>query len=230
MYEINILIAEDDNDIRELLKIHIENAGYNVIETDNGTSALDIIKNQKIHLLLLDIMMPKCNGFDVVKKLRNESNYLPIIIITARIEEDNKILGLSLGSDDYICKPFSYREVISRINVQLRRHFKYNNNINELYKNGELILDTTQYIVTKKGTVLSLNPKELKLLEVFIKNLNRVFTKKQLYEKVWNDNYFGDDNTIMVHISMLRDKIEDNPKKPKYIQTIKGIGYRMVNL
>lgn len=228
MNNYTILIAEDDYDIRKLLRIHVENAGYEVIEACNGLEALDIINKSKVHLLLLDIMMPKCNGFEVIKKLRSNSVYIPIIVITARVEEDNKLLGLSLGSDDYICKPFSYREVISRINVQLRRNYRYNDDSQQVYENGDLQLDYNQYIVTKNGVQLYLNPKEIKLLEVFMSNPNRVFTKKQLYEKVWNEMYFGDDNTIMVHISMLRDKIEDNPKKPIYIQTIKGVGYRMM--
>ncbi|QUI23136.1 response regulator transcription factor [Vallitalea pronyensis] len=227
-----ILIAEDDCDIRQLLKIHIEHAGYKVIEAKDGVEALEWIRNEAIHLLLLDIMMPRCNGFDVIKTLRGKSIYLPIIVLTAREEEDHKILGLQLGADDYICKPFSYREVLGRINGQLRRYVHYNNTYDHeshtIIKNGPIEVDTSKFTATKKGIQLTLNPKEMKLLEVFIHHLDRVFTKKQLYEMVWEDTYYGDDNTIMVHISKLREKIEDNPKKPTFIQTIKGIGYRMV--
>ncbi len=124
-----VLIAEDDYDIRQLLKIHIENAGYKVIEAKDGIEALEWVRNEDIHLLLLDIMMPRCNGFDVIKDLRGKSIYLPIIVLTAREEEDHKILGLQLGADDYICKPFSYREVLSRISGQLRRYVHYNNQL-----------------------------------------------------------------------------------------------------
>ncbi|OPJ54623.1 response regulator transcription factor [Clostridium oryzae] len=226
---INILICEDEDDIRQLLKIHIENQGFTVFESRNGLEAIEMINNNKINLLLLDVMMPIKNGFEVIKELRRAHNLIPIIILTARSEDDNKILGLDLGADDYICKPFNYREVISRVKAQLRRYFSFNSTENKIYKNGKLKMDMNNFEVYNDGRLISLNPQEFKLLEIFMANPGRVFTKEQLYEKAWNSDYIKDDNTLMVHISRLRDKLQCGEDK-NYIQTIRGLGYRMVKI
>ncbi|PAB59978.1 DNA-binding response regulator [Anaeromicrobium sediminis] len=223
-----ILIAEDEENIRNLVKLHLSKEGYEVIEASNGREALLKFKDNNIDLLILDIMMPEMDGYRVLEEVR-ASSQIPVIFLTAQGEERNKVLGLGLGADDYVVKPFSVVELISRVQAQLRRYLRYSSRVSaRIIYNGDLTLDLDSYSIKKGDTVLDLNPKELKLLMLFMENLGKVFTKKQLYEEVWGDMYFGDDNTIMVHISHIRDKIEDNPKKPKYLRTIRGIGYRMV--
>ncbi|MCT4594411.1 MAG: response regulator transcription factor [Anaeromicrobium sp.] len=223
-----ILIAEDEENIRNLVKLHLSREGYEVIEASNGREALIKFKENNIDLLILDVMMPEIDGYTVLEEVRKGSE-IPVIFLTAQGEEQNKVLGLGLGADDYVVKPFSVIELMSRVQAQLRRYLRYSSKENaRVIYNGDLVLDLDSYSIKKGGTILDLNPKELKLLMLFMENLGKVFTKKQLYEEVWGDMYFGDDNTIMVHISHIRDKIEDNPKKPKYLRTIRGIGYRMV--
>lgn len=224
---INILICEDEDNIRDLIKIHVENQGFKVFEGKNGVEALEIIKKNNIHLLIIDVMMPLKNGFEVIRDLRRTDNKIPIIVLTARIEDENKILGLDLGADDYICKPFNYRELISRINAQLRRYFDFSVSQNKVYKNGNITIDLDNFLVTKDDKTIDLNPQEFKLLEIFMASPGRVYTKEQLYEKAWGENYIQDDNTLMVHISRLRDKLEGEDKNC-YIQNIRGLGYRMV--
>ncbi|WP_330671491.1 response regulator transcription factor [Anaeromicrobium sp.] len=225
---IRILIAEDEENIRNLVKLHLSREGYEVIEASNGREALIKFKENNIDLLILDVMMPEIDGYTVLEEVRKGSE-IPVIFLTAQGEEQNKVLGLGLGADDYVVKPFSVIELMSRVQAQLRRYLRYSSKENaRVIYNGDLVLDLDSYSIKKGGTILDLNPKELKLLMLFMENLGKVFTKKQLYEEVWGDMYFGDDNTIMVHISHIRDKIEDNPKKPKYLRTIRGIGYRMV--
>lgn len=224
---INILVCEDEDNIRELLKIHIENQGFKVFEGKNGLEALELIRKNKIHLLIIDIMMPLKNGFEVIRDLRRTENKIPIIVLTARTEDENKILGLDLGADDYMCKPFNYRELISRINAQLRRYFDFSAPQSRVYKNGNITIDLDNFIVTKDGMNIDLNPQEFKLLEIFMSSPGRVYTKEQLYEKAWGEAYIQDDNTLMVHISRLRDKLQEEDKNC-YIQNIRGLGYRMV--
>ncbi|WBW97628.1 response regulator transcription factor [Oceanirhabdus sp. W0125-5] len=221
-----VLVVEDESDIRELLEIHLLNEGYEVFTAKDGEEALKIFNIEKIDIALLDVMMPKVNGFKVIKHIREVSN-IPIIFITARVEDEDKILGLGLGADDYISKPFSPSEVIARVQAHLRRYLAYSNKIKEELICGNLTIDKKSCEVKKDGEVIQLNAKEYKLLLLFMENMGRVFTKKQLYENVWEDDYYGDSNTIMVHISHLRDKIEVNPKNPSYLKTVRGIGYKM---
>lgn len=226
----NVLVCEDEEDIRKLIKVRIENQGYSVLEAKNGLEGLNIIKNSEVHLLLLDVMMPFKNGFEVIKELRSVHNDVPIIVLTARTEEDNRILGLDLGADDYICKPFNYRELISRVNAQLRRYLDFASSRKVVYKNGDLSLYPEEFTVLRGEEPVELNPQEFKLLEIFISNPGRVYTKEQLYEMAWGDTYVRDDNTLMVHISRLRDKLHGNNDEQNYIQTIRGLGYRMVKI
>lgn len=222
-----ILIAEDDHDICDLIKMHLEMNNYKTLTAKDGEEALKLFQTHDVDLVLLDVMMPKRTGIEVLKEIRKESE-VPVIFVTARSGERDKISGLQLGADDYISKPFSTQEMVSRVQALLRRYIQYSNKIaKKIIANGELELDLVTYTCTKKGEVLELNPKEFKILTVFMENLGRVFTKKQLYEAVWDELYWGDDNTIMVHISHLRDKIENEPKTPTYLKTIRGIGYRM---
>ncbi|SHJ95419.1 response regulator transcription factor [Tepidibacter formicigenes] len=224
---INILIAEDEEDIRNLLVLHLSKEGYNVFEASNGIEALEIFYKEDIDLLLLDVMMPKIDGFKVLTKIRKTSQ-IPVIFLTARSEECDKVLGLGLGADDYVVKPFSIMEIVSRVQAHLRRYINYSSKeLKRVMTNGNLTLDLNNYVLKKNDEILDLNPKEFKIISVFMENIGMVYTKKQLYELVWEDIYCGDDNTIMVHISHIREKIEDDPKKPKYLKTIRGIGYRM---
>lgn len=224
---LTILIAEDEDDIRELVSFHLRKEGYNTLEADNGLTALSLFEKESVDLMILDIMMPVMNGFELLEKIRATSE-IPVIFLTARAEEQDKIKGLGLGADDYVSKPFSVMEMVSRVQAQLRRYINYSNKEQKnILCNGDLSLNLTDYSVSKNSQILELNPKEFKLLKMFMENVSVVYTKKQLYEAVWDDLYWGDDNTIMVHISHLREKIEDNAKSPTYIKTIRGIGYRM---
>ena len=199
-------------------------------QAENGASALEIFNNEHIDLALLDVMMPYLDGFKLLKKIRSTSE-IPVIFLTARVEDTDKILGLGLGADDYIVKPFSPIEVIARVAAQLRRYYKYTNgHITSQITVGELNLDKESFTLYKNDSLIDLNPKEYKILEVLMENAGKVYTKKQLYETVLQDPYYGDDNTIMVHISHIRDKIEDNPKSPKYLKTVRGIGYKLENI
>jgi DNA-binding response OmpR family regulator len=225
--DLTLLIAEDEEDIRGLVSLHLQREGYKILQAADGQEALELFNENTVDLLILDIMMPKLNGFEVLSEIRKTSE-IPVIFLTARSEEQDKIRGLGLGADDYVSKPFSVMEMVSRVQAQLRRYINYSNKeIKKLLTNGDLTLNLTDYSVLKGSETLDLNPKEFKLLKMFMENIGVVYTKKQLYEAVWNDLYWGDDNTIMVHISHLREKIETMPKSPQYIKTIRGIGYRM---
>ncbi|WP_027623067.1 response regulator transcription factor [Clostridium lundense] len=223
----NILIAEDEQDIRELLELHLIKEGYTVFQAADGVNALKVFSEKHIDLVVLDIMMPGLDGLKVLKKIR-EISEVPAMFLTARGEDVDKILGLGLGADDYIVKPFSAMEFIARMQALLRRTYKYSNicGKGELV-NGEIKLNKESCNVYKNDKEIELNAKEYKILELFMDNIGKVHTKKQIYEIVWGEPYYEDDNTIMVHISHLRDKIEDNPKEPKYLKTIRGIGYKI---
>ncbi|WP_315116336.1 response regulator transcription factor [uncultured Clostridium sp.] len=222
----NILIVEDEQDIRELLQLHLIKEGYDVYEAEDGVEAIKIFESNKVDLILLDIMLPKLDGFKVLNKIREKSE-VPVIFLTARLGEGDKILGLGLGGDDYIVKPFNTIEVIARVQALLRRTYKYGISHKNEIINGELRIDKDSCAVYKNDIQLDLNAKEYKILEMFMDNIGKVHTKKQIYENVWGDPYYEDDNTIMVHISHIRDKVENNPKDPKYLKTIRGIGYKM---
>lgn len=224
----NILIAEDEQDLRELVKLHLLKEGFKVYEAENGLDALNILNKTEINLAILDVMMPVMDGFSLIKSIR-ETSEIPVIFLTARGEDTDKILGLGLGADDYVVKPFSPVELIARVNAQLRRYLKYSNNEKrqDNITVGNLVLDKDSCTVCKNNINLELNAKEYKILELLMSSPGKVYTKKQLYETVWQDTYYGDDNTIMVHISHLRDKIEDDQKNPKYLKTIRGIGYKL---
>ena len=219
----NILIAEDEKDIRELIVLHMKKENYSIFEASNGEEALEIFRNQKIDLILLDIMMPKVNGISVIQKVR-ETSTIPIICITAMGNDCDKVLALGLGADDYLVKPISPIELSARVESNLRRCYKYSEKQEQVYEIGEIKMYTDTFEVYKNEKKIDLNPKEFKILKLLVSNIGKVFTKKQIYEEVWGDIY------IMVHLSHLREKIEDDPKKPKYIKTIRGIGYKVERL
>ena len=225
----NILLAEDDEDIVKLLKLYLENEGYVVLGAKDGVEASEIFDKEKVDLALVDIMMPRMNGYELTKYIRKKSN-IPIIILSAAQLDSDKILGLNLGADDYMVKPFNPLELIARINANLRRFYKLGN-VKDADDGrisiGELTLDTHMLTLEKKGVPINLTATEYKILVMLMKSPGRVFTKMQIYEEVNGDYYANDDNTMMVHISNLRDQIEDDPKNPRYIKTVRGLGYKI---
>lgn len=222
----NILIVEDERDIRNLISLHMRKEDYEVYEASDGREALNIFENKKIDLILLDIMMPNVDGISVIQKVRAIST-IPIICITAMGKDSDKVLALGLGADDYLVKPISPIELSARVASNLRRCYKYAEHKDVIYSTGELKLFTETFEVYKGNRKIDLNPKEFKILKLLVSNLGKVFTKKQIYEEVWEEAYFGDSNNIMVHLSHIREKIEDDPKNPIYIKTIRGIGYKI---
>jgi DNA-binding response OmpR family regulator len=224
----NVLVAEDEKDIRNLLKLHLEENGYTVFTAADGLEALAIFKNNPINLGIFDVMMPRLDGFNLLRKIR-ETSQMPVIFLTARGNEMDKVLGLGLGGDDYLVKPFSMAELIARVGAHLRRNYEYsdNNQIMQPRVNvGSLSLDEDGCCLYVAGELVELSAKEYLMLQFLIKNPDKVFTKKQLYRQIWEEDLYYDDNTIMVHISRLRNKIETDPRKPEYIKTIRGIGYK----
>lgn len=224
----NILIADDEDDIRNLIKISLEENGYTVLTAKNGKEAWDIISAENVHLAILDVMMPVMDGFNLLRKIREYST-LPVIFLTARAEEMDKVLGLGLGADDYLAKPFSIAELVARVGAQLRRNNEYlsQERKTERLSYGKLSVDKEKCCVYKDREPIELGAKEYKMLLYFMENPERVFTKRQLYQAVWDDEYYFDDNTVMVHISRIRNRIEDDPQNPGYLKTIRGIGYKL---
>lgn len=224
-----ILVADDENDIRNLVKISLEENGYTVLTAQNGKQAWEILKSREVHLAILDVMMPLMDGFNLLRKIR-ETSTVPVILLTARTDDMDKVLGLGLGADDYIAKPFSVAELVARVGAQLRRSHEYlspkgKSDGKITYKN--LSVDKEKCCVYKDGEPIELGAKEYRLLLHFIENPEKVYTKRQLYQAVWDEDYYFDDNTVMVHISRIRNRIEDDPQKPKYLKTIRGIGYKL---
>ncbi len=222
----SILIAEDEKDLRELLKLNLEQEGYSVLCAKDGLEALELFADNYVELGIFDIMMPNLDGLTLMRKLREKSK-VPIIMLTAKSEDTDKVISFKLGADDYLVKPFSMAELLARIAANLRRSFEYSiPRTSNLIQIGDLALDIDAFDLRKCGNTVELNAKEFLLLKFFMENPERVFTKKQLYNSVWQEDYLYDENTVMVHISRLRNKIEQNPGKPYYIKTIKGIGYK----
>ena len=226
-----ILIAEDDGDIVELLRLYLENSGYRVISADNGEKALERMKREHVDLALLDVMMPQMDGYELTRQIRKISN-IPILILSARDQDYDRILGLNLGADDYLTKPFNPMEVAARINSNLRRFYELGSAAGDTGRTdritlGELCLDAEGMTVTKNGRPISLTPTEYRILNKLMRTPGRVYTKAQLYESGNGEFMESDEKTMMVHISKLREKVEDDPKNPRYIKTIRGIGYKI---
>lgn len=224
----NILVAEDEVDIRGLLTISLEDEGYRVLPAADGASAFELFEAEPIDLAILDVMMPRLDGFNLLRKIREKST-VPVIFLTARGEDIDKVMGLGMGADDYLCKPFSMSELIARVTAHLRRSHEYAGQKREraTLTYGALMIDRDACCAYRDGAPVELNAKEYKLLLHLMEHPERVFTKKQLYNAVWEDDYFFDDNTIMVHISHLRNKIEADPQNPEYIITVRGLGYKL---
>ena len=218
-----ILIAEDDADIRALLRLYLESEGFAVREAADGKTALDIALRESPDAALLDVMMPGMDGFQLTRALRRTSD-IPVLILSAKSQDNDKILGLNLGADDYIAKPFNPMEVVARLKAQLRRA---GGGPRTLLTVGDLTLDTAAMQLTQNGRPVPLTPTEYKILAQLMAAPGRIFTKVQLYEGIAGEYFESNDNTMMVHISKLREKIGDDPKNPRYIITIRGLGYKL---
>ena len=223
--EYTILVVDDEKEIRELLRLYLENSGYKVIEAEDGQQALDILHSEKIDLCLLDIMMPKIDGYRVLQELRKESN-IPVIILSAKGADSEKILGLNLGADDYMAKPFNPLEAIARVNSNVRRFYSLGTSpVKECIKVRDLELDIEACELRRSGELIDLTSVEYRIMELFMKAPGKVFTKQQIYEYGWGEDFIVADNNIMVCISKLRDKLDEDPSA--YIKTIRGLGYRL---
>ena len=228
----NILVCDDDKEIVEAIQIYLSKEGYNILKAYNGEEALKIIKNNEIHLIILDIMMPKINGIKVAEEIRKDKG-IPIIMLSAKSEDIDKINGLNTGADDYVTKPFNPLELIARVNSQIRRYTTLGSIKKEeenLYKTGGLVIndDTKEVLIDEKQ--IKLTPTEYNILKFLTKNKGMVFSIEQIYENVWEDEAYGAENIIAVHIRHIREKIEINPKEPKYLKVIWGIGYKIENI
>ena len=221
----NILVVEDEQDLRYLLEIELIKANHTVVSVPDGLIALQLTKEQNFDMILCDIMMPRLDGLNLLRQLRQFS-MIPFLFLTARGEEMDKILGLGLGADDYLVKPFAMAELLARVEAVGRRSGYVILQQHNIIVNGKLSLDLAACQITLDGKLLELNTKEYLLLKYFMEHPGQVFTKTQLYEAIWQQDAYSDDNTVMVHISHLRKLIEDQPRDPKYIQTVFGIGYR----
>lgn len=224
----NILICDDEKDIVNALKIYLENGDSCFYEATDGAEAVRIVREEKIHLVLMDIMMPQMDGIEALVRIREFSN-VPVILLTAKSEDTDKILGLNVGADDYVSKPFNPMEVCARVRSQLRRYMQLGSGISgetTLVIGGiELNNDTKQ--VTLDGELVNLTPTEFAILKLFMEHPGRVFSPKEIYEKVWNDVAFGSEGTVAVHIRHLREKIEINPAEPRYLKVVWGQGYKI---
>lgn len=232
MSQYKILLVEDDREISEMLSNYLMTENYDVACAFDGQEACRLFEQGGFSLVLLDLMIPKVSGMEVMQKIR-QGSYVPIIILSAKDTETDKTLGLALGADDYITKPFSVVEVLARIKANIRRTTQYDSvraddkTDRELFTAGELSMNLADYTVTKRGSRVELTAKEFEILKLLLQNPKKVYTKEQLYSLVWNDAYFGDENAVNVHISRLRNKIEDDSRNPRYVVTVWGIGYKL---
>lgn len=226
----NILICDDEKDIVNALKIYLSNEDYIVLAAYNGRQALDIIRENDIHLVVMDIMMPQMDGISALTKIREEYN-IPVILLSAKSEDTDKILGLNMGADDYITKPFNPVELQARVRSRLRRYTKLGGKVvnDDRLTIGGITLDDKSKTVTCDGEPVSLTPTEFDILRLLMHNPGQVFSPKEIYAKVWNDAPYGAENTVVVHIRHLREKLEINPAEPRYLKVVWGHGYKMEN-
>jgi len=227
-----ILLIEDDVDISEMVHTYLTNEGYYVTQAFDGEEAERLLADASSYdLILLDLMLPKRSGMDLLQMIRRES-VVPVLILSAKDSDLDKALGLGFGADDYIAKPFSIIELVARVKAALRRARQYSAAPEQVSKESsalcllDLIIDVENFTVHRRGQLIQLTAKEFHILKLFASNHNRVYTKEQIYQLVWNDDYYGEDNVINVHMRRLREKIEENPSQPKYIKTLWGIGYK----
>ncbi len=225
-----VLVVDDEESIRKLVEYNLVQAGFEVVTAADGNTAMEMARGE-VDLLVLDLMLPGLSGVEVCKRLRQDGSKLPIIMLTARSEEIDRVLGLEIGADDYVTKPFSPRELVARVRAVLRRKSDESPSRPEetaQFVVGNVRLDPERYEVMVRGEVIELTPREFDLLHYLLKNMDRVVSRDQLLDRVWGYEYAGDTRLVDVHISHLRDKIEDDPKLPKYIKTVRGVGYKFV--
>lgn len=229
----HILIVEDDKEIRDGVEIYLKNQGYQVWKAANGKEGLEIVTREEIHLAILDIMMPVMDGVTMLMKLREQNHEFPVIMLSAKSEEVDKIMGLNMGADDYVTKPFTPLELLARVNSHLRRYSKYLTAVSgekqeksHVYTIGGLELNEETVEVTVDGEAVKLTPMEFKIVQLLIKNPGRVFSADEIYERIWNEKAVNTD-TIMVHVRNIREKIEIDPRNPKYLKVVWGVGYKI---
>ena len=227
-----IMIVEDDPDIRDGVRILLSGEGYHIIEAENGTRALEVFRPE-VDLVILDIMMPVMDGVTMLMKLREQNHEFPVIMLSAKSEEVDKIMGLNMGADDYVTKPFTPLELLARVNSHLRRYSKYLTAVSgeeqeksHVYTIGGLELNEETVEVTVDGEAVKLTPMEFKIVQLLIKNPGRVFSADEIYERIWNEKAVNTD-TIMVHVRNIREKIEIDPRNPKYLKVVWGVGYKI---
>lgn len=229
--EERILVVDDEREIADLLELYLKNDGYTVCKFHNGADALECIENTDIALAILDVMLPDIDGFQICRKIR-EKYYFPVIMLTAKIESVDKIMGLTLGADDYITKPFNSLEVVARVKTQLRRYRKYNQPANSAEEQNEydirgLVINNDSHKCTLFGKELQLTPIEFSILWYLCENRGRVVSSEELFEAVWKEKYFNSNNTVMAHIGRLREKMHEPARNPKFIKTVWGVGYEI---
>ncbi|MGG0750027.1 response regulator transcription factor [Priestia megaterium] len=227
MSERTILIVDDEAEIRNIMSIYLKNEGYQVVDVPDAETAMDMLKKQKIDLIILDVMMPGMNGIDTCLKIREEYT-MPIIFLSAKSEDMDKIHGLASGAEDYVTKPFNPLELMARVKSQLRRYYMPPERevSSHFLEKGDLKVDGRTNEVFVRDREVRLTPKEFQILSLLLQHQGQVFSIQQIYETVWKEPFYKSDNTIMVHVTKIRDKIEENPKKPIYIQTVWGVGYK----
>ena len=229
----NVLVVDDDKEIVNAIEIYLSKEGYNILKAYNGKEALEIVKHNEIHLIIVDIMMPKMDGIEFTDNIRKDKS-IPIIMLSAKSEDYDKVLGLDKGADDYITKPFNPIELIARVNSQIRRYTKLGSitmeNDENVYKTGELQIDDSTKKVIVDGKEIKLTPTEYNILIFLTKNKGKVFSIEEIYENVWDEECYGAENIIAVHIRHIREKIEINHKDPKYLKVIWGVGYKVENI
>lgn len=224
----NVLVCDDDQAILESIEIYLKLEGYNVLKAEDGIKALEMIQNHEIHCMVLDIMMPRLDGLQTTLKIREKYNF-PIILLSAKSEDTDKIAGLGFGADDYVTKPFNPLELVARVKSQIRRYISFSGFVQKKTQlvTGGLIVDTDAKSVSVDGEPVKLTAREYLILEFLCKNMGRVLSSGQIYEAVWNEPSFKTEKTVTVHIKNIREKIEINPKDPKYIKVVYGLGYKV---
>lgn len=227
---VKILVCDDDKEIVEAIEIYLVQEGYCVLKAYDGMEAVRILENEEVDLCIIDIMMPKMDGIRATLKIR-EKNNIPIIILSAKSEDADKVLGLNVGADDYVTKPFSPLELVARVKSQIRRYTRLGSTAHtenaKIYSTGGLVVNDDQKEVSVDGELVKMTPIEYNILLFLMKNQGKVFSIRQIYENIWNEDAIGADNTVAVHIRHIREKIEINPKEPRYLKVVWGIGYKI---
>ena len=224
----NILVCDDDKEIAAAIEIYLKSEGYTVFKAYDGREAIGVIQNNEVGLVIMDVMMPRLDGISAMLEIRKQNN-IPVIMLSAKSEDTDKITGLTLGADDYVTKPFNPLELVARVKSQLRRYTKLGGaeSVSGVYGTGGLAVDDQKKIVSVDGEEIKLTPVQYKILLLLIQNKGRVFSIDEIYERVWSESAFNSENTVAVHIRGIREKIEINPREPKYLKVVWGIGYKV---